>query len=384
MAVRLPYGFQAASGTAGIKPSGKPDLALVYAEAPLVWALTTTENQVKAPCVSRNRARYASQQPVRALIVNSGNANCAMGDAGVWDNEDMAGLAAASLALPRVQDALTASTGVIGRRLPVDKIRTALPGMVQRLGDDGGGFAQAILTTDHRTKQAEAKVRGGARVVGIAKGSGMIHPNMATMLAFVFTDASILQSRLREAWPEIVDRTFNQITVDGDTSTNDMAIALCSGRIGADEADLLAALEEVCRSLGQQIARDGEGATKLITVEVTGARSDVEAQAAARTVAGSALVKSAMHGNDPNWGRILAAVGRSGAISDLARLEIRLQDLLVYRGEATPFDAAAVSEALDARDVLVSIALGAGDGSGTAWGCDLSEEYVRINADYTT
>ena len=382
--MKLPYGFQAASGTAGIKPSGKPDIGLLYSDEPLVWALTTTTNLVRAPCVSRNRARFASDQPVRALVVNSGNANCAMGDPGVWDNEDMAGSAAASLALPRVQDALTASTGVIGRRLPVDKIRAALPGIVQRLGNDGSGFAQAILTTDHRTKHAEAPVAGGARVLGIAKGSGMIHPTMATMLAFVTTDASIVQSRLREVWPQIVARTFNQITVDGDTSTNDMAIVLCSGRLSADEDALFVALEEVCRSLGKQIARDGEGATKLITVEVTGARTEDEARAAARAVAGSALVKSAMHGNDPNWGRILAAVGRSGAVCDLASLEIRLQDVLVYQGAGASFDAAAVSGALDATDVLVSIALGAGTARGTAWGCDLSEDYVRINADYTT
>ena len=382
--MKLPYGFQAASGTAGIKPSGKPDLALVYADEPLVWALTTTTNLVKAPCVSRNRARFASEQPVRALVVNAGNANCAMGDPGVWDNEDMAGIAAASLALPRVQDALTASTGVIGRRLPVDKIRAVLPGMVQRLGNDSSGFAQAILTTDHATKQAEARVAGGARVVGVAKGSGMIHPTMATMLAFVMTDASIIQSRLREIWPQIVARTFNQITVDGDTSTNDMAVVLCSGRLSTDEGALFDALEEVCTSLGKQIARDGEGATKLITVEVTGARTEDEARSAARAVAGSALVKSAMHGNDPNWGRILAAVGRSGAVCDLASLEIRLQNVLVYQGAGAPFEAAAVSTALDAPDVLVSIALGAGTARGTAWGCDLSEDYVRINAEYTT
>lgn len=382
--MKLPLGFEAASGTANIKPSGRPDLALLYSDQPLVWALTTTENLVKAPCVSRNRSRFVSGQPVRALVVNSGNANCAMGDAGVWDNEEMAGVAASSLALPRVQDALTASTGVIGRRLPVDKIRAVLPGLVQRLGNDSNGFAQAILTTDHRSKQAEASIPGGARVLGIAKGSGMIHPNMATMLAFVCTDADISQERLRAIWPGIVDRTFNQITVDGDTSTNDMAIALSSGRFSADEAHLARALEQVCSSLGQQIARDGEGATKLITVRVSAARTEREARAAARAVAGSSLVKSAMHGNDPNWGRILAAVGRSGALCDLANLEIRLQDTLVYRGAGMEFDAAAVSKALDATDVLVSVALGAGEAAGTAWGCDLSEDYVRINADYTT
>lgn len=382
--MRLPEGFEAASGTAGIKPSGKPDLALLYSEHPLDWALTTTENMVRAPCVSRNRSRFVSGQSVRALLVNSGNANCAMGDAGVWDNEDMAGIAASGLALPRVQDALTASTGVIGRRLPVENIRTTLPAMVQRLGNDAGGFAQAILTTDHRIKLVDTSLPGGARVVGIAKGSGMIHPNMATMLAFVCTDAKVSQEHLRDVWPDIVDRTFNQITVDGDTSTNDMAIVLSSGRLAADASDLAAALERVCVSLGKKIARDGEGATKLITVSVSGARSDAEARVAARAVAGSALVKSALHGNDPNWGRILAAVGRSGAISDLANLEIRLQNTVVYHGEGVAFDAAAVSASLDAEDVVVSVALSAGQGEGTAWGCDLSEDYVRINADYTT
>lgn len=382
--MRLPDGFRMSAGTAGIKPSGRSDLGLLLGDAPLAWSLASTTNRVVAPCVARNRARHASGQGMRALIINSGNANCAMGDAGVWDNEEMAALAGTALEGVSVREVLTASTGVIGRRLPVDKIRDALPALVEGLSADSAGFARAILTTDHVVKEAEGTLAGGARIVGVAKGSGMIHPQMATMLAFVVTDADVGQQRLRELWPQVVDRTFNQVTVDGDTSTNDMALVMASGRFAVDDATFVAGLERICASLAQQIARDGEGATKLITVEVAGARSEADARAAARTVAGSALVKAAIHGNDPNWGRILAAVGRSGAIADLGNLEIRLQDHLVYDGEAIGFDAAAVSASLDRPDVLVRIDLAAGQARGTAWGCDLSADYVKINADYTT
>lgn len=382
--MRVPQGFEVSGVTAGIKESGRSDLGLVYSPFPLVWALSSTTNLVKAPCVSRNRARYAAGTPVRALVVNSGNANCANGEKGTWDNEDLAGSAAGALGLDRVQDVLTASTGVIGQRLPLAQLTAAMPQAAQTLAGDSSPFAAAILTTDTVSKEVAATLSGGARVVGVAKGSGMIHPNMATLLCFVMTDAKVPQETLRELWPHVVDASFNQLTVDGDTSTNDMAIVLSSRRVDADEAELEAALTDVCIRLAKKVARDGEGATKIITVRVTGGRSLAEARQAARTVAGSNLIKSAVHGADPNWGRILAAVGRSGAVSDLANVRVAMQGVELYRGAPVDFDASDVSALLRQEDVLIEADLAAGNYSGEAWGCDLSPEYVRINADYTT
>ncbi len=382
--MRVPIGFEIAGVAAGIKASAKPDLGLVYSPYPLVWALTSTNNVVKAPCVSRNRARYTSATPVRGIVVNSGNANCATGDRGIWDNEDMAGAVATALALARVQDMLTASTGVIGQPLPVDKVRAAIPALTSALGDDSSDFADAILTTDTVPKQVAASLDKGGRILGLAKGSGMIHPNMGTLLAFILTDVDISQEDLRAVWPGIVERTFNQVTVDGDTSTNDMAIVLSSRQLASDKNRFVAALEEVATELARKIARDGEGAEHLITVRVSGARTVAEARDAARTVAGSALVKAAVHGADPNWGRILAAVGRSTAVSDLANLRIALQGELVYQGTVKPFDAETLSGKMRDEEVVIEIDLAAGERAGEAWGCDLTAEYVRINADYTT
>jgi glutamate N-acetyltransferase/amino-acid N-acetyltransferase len=382
--MKLPIGFQAAGVRAGIKPSGKPDLALLVGEGPLAWALASTENLVRAPCVVRNRARAASDQPVRALIANAGNANCATGDAGVWDNEDMAAAAASGLKLDRPQDVLTASTGVIGRKLPLDAVRRGVPLAVAALSDEVAPFAEAILTTDLVPKTVETKLPGGARVVGVAKGSGMIHPNMATMFAFVLTDAIVEQDWLRGTWKRIVRRTFNQLTVDGDTSTNDMAIALASNRIRAEEADLAAALESVAADLARAIARDGEGATSLLTVQVRGGRSEADAMAAAKSVAASSLVKAAVHGRDPNWGRVLSAVGQSGAVADLGAVTVAVQGTVVYRGQPLEFDATALSQAMRSPDVLIEVDLAAGSAEGEAWGCDLSADYVKINALYTT
>ncbi len=382
--MRAPRGFELAGVTAGIKESGRKDLGLIYSPHPLTWAMVSTTNLVKAPCVSRNRSRLAAGTNVRAVVVNSGNANCANGERGTWDNEDLAGATAATLALDRVQDVLTASTGVIGVPLPIDKLKEAMPVAANDLTADSAAFAEAVLTTDTVAKEAAATLSTGARVVGVAKGSGMIHPNMATLLAFVMTDARIPQEELRELWTRVVDQTFNQLSVDGDTSTNDMAIVLSSQRVPVDVEELEEALLDVCAKLAKKVARDGEGATKLITVRVTGGRNDAEARAAAKTVAGSMLVKAAVHGADPNWGRILAAVGRSGAVCDLANVRVSMQRVELYEGAPLPFDEAEVSELLKQEDVLIEADLAAGDASGEAWGCDLSAEYVRINADYTT
>lgn len=380
----LPIGFQAAALAAGLKPSGKPDLALIYSPFPLLWALTSTENLVKAPCVTRNRSRYSSGQPVRGLVINSGNANCATGEQGIWDNEDFAGTIAQALGMVKVQDVLTASTGVVGRRLPIDKIRAAAPSLVEALQELVDPAAEAIMTTDNHSKVVAATLRGGARIVGLAKGSGMIHPNMATMLAFILTDAVVSQETLRGLWGGIVENTFNQVSVDGDTSPNDMAIVLSSNQAYCEERDLAQALEEVSQRLAQKIARDGEGATKLITVEVTGARSSRDARMAAKAVVRSPLVKAAAHGNDPNWGRILVAIGAAGVVCDLANLSISLQGVAVYQGKPIPFDAGHLSQQMATKDLRITVNLAAGTASGVAWGCDLSAEYVKVNAEYTT
>ena len=382
--MKFPLGFRAAGVRAGIKPSGKPDVALLVGDAPLTWAIASTENLVKAPCVVRNRARAASEAPIRALVVNAGNANCANGDDGVWDNEEFAAATSGALGLGRAQEVITASTGVIGRKMPMDRVRAGVSAAAAALSDEVAPFAEAILTTDLVAKVAEARLPGGARVVGVAKGSGMIHPNMATMLAFLATDAMVEQAALRSMWGRVVQRTFNQITVDGDTSTNDMAIVLASGRLRADPDDLITALEQVAGELARAIARDGEGATSLLSVVVTGGRTEAEAMAAARGVAGSSLVKSAVHGRDPNWGRVLSAVGQSRAVADLSQVTVTLQGMVVYQGKPLPFDGAALSQAMRSPDVTIEVHLAAGEARGHAWGCDLSAEYVRINAHYTT
>ncbi len=381
--MRLPLGFRAAGITAGLKRSGRPDLALLYAEEPAAWAFTGTTNVVQAPCVTRNRAVFQAGAPVRAMVVNSGNANCANGEGGARDNDAYARAAAEAFGVAP-EDVLTASTGIIGRPMPMEKIVAGLPQVHAALEGSAEAFSRAILTTDLVAKLAEAELPGGARVVGVTKGSGMIHPNMATMLAFVMTDAQVDQATLRELWPRVVTRSFNQLTVDGDTSTNDMALVFSSGRTPCDVAELERALTEVCVELAKKIARDGEGATKLITVRVTGARDGTAARATALTVAGSSLVKAAVHGSDPNWGRILAAAGRAGTDVDPRVVRVAMQGFELYKGQPQPFVEAEVSGALKAADVLIEVDLGVGDANGEAWGCDLSAEYVRINADYTT
>lgn len=381
--MKLPQGFRAAGMAAGLKRSGKPDLSLITAPQPLAWAFVGTTNIVRAPCVSRNRARFAAGGGIRAIVVNSGSANCANGEQGARDNESYAQAVAEALGLADAGAILTASTGVIGQPLNVAKIRQELPNLLEHLGAEADPVARAIMTTDKRPKLAEADL-GGARLVGIAKGSGMIHPNMATMFAFLLTDADIPQEALRELWPEVASRTFNQVTVDGDTSTNDMAMVCSSRRIPADIGQFTAGLERVCQALARMIARDGEGATKLITACVHGARTDAEARLAARAVVKSPLVKAAAHGNDPNWGRILSAIGTSGASFNPAEVVIRVQGVSVYQGAPQTFEAAEVSRKMDSEELEIDVDLGAGSGAGTAWGCDLTADYVHINADYHT
>lgn len=380
----FPQGFRAAAMSAGIKPSGRADLSCVVSEADCTWAYAGTRSTTAAACVTRNRELYREGGPVRALLVNAGNANAATGARGVRDNADMAD-ALGSVLNVDADAVLTASTGIIGHPLPMDRVLSGVEHLPEELGTGAAPFAAAIMTTDTRPKLAGAVLSTGARIVGTAKGSGMIHPDMATMFAFAFTDARVDGELLRAAFPAIVARTFNAVTVDGDTSTNDMAVVLANGLAGdVNPAEFLTALEGVMRDLARMIAADGEGATKLLTVRVGGARTEAEALTAARTCCVSPLLKSAVHGNDPNWGRVIMAVGRSGAAVDLERMTVTVQGHPVFAGRPLPYDDAAVSESMRAQEVVFEVNLGVGVAAGEAWGCDLSAEYVSINADYTT
>ena len=380
----FPKGFQSSALAAGLKPSGKTDLSCVVSSAPCAWAFAGTRSTTAAACVTRNRGLYAPGKAVRALVVNAGIANAATGSQGARDNLDMAD-ALGGIMNTRTHEVLTASTGIIGHLLPMDRLLSGLEHLSDDMSDEVSPFATAIMTTDTKPKTASATLSTGARIVGTAKGSGMIHPDMATMFAFAFTDAAVDQDALRSAFPAIVNRTFNAVTVDGDTSTNDMAMVLANGQAGeVSLPEFLVALEGVMRDLARQIAADGEGATKLLTVRVSGAATETEALAAARTCCVSPLLKSAVHGNDPNWGRVIMAVGRSGAGVDIQAMTVGVQGVPVFAGKPLEYDAAAVSAAMKAEEVVFEVNLGVGEASGEAWGCDLSAEYVVINSEYTT
>jgi glutamate N-acetyltransferase/amino-acid N-acetyltransferase len=329
----------------------------------------------------------------RAVVVNSGCANACTGDEGLRAANLMATATAALLGCP-VEQVLVASTGVIGVALPIDKIQEGLPRAFDALGVDHGSVAaQAIMTTDPFPKEAAARVGIGGREItigGMAKGSGMIEPMMATMLAFVTTDAGVPKAILERALRDVVDDTFNAITVDGECSTNDCVMVLANGASGVtvDESSYDAfadALRTVCLRLALGIVRGGEGATKLVTVSVTGAASAAEARKAAKAIANSPLVKTAIHGGDPNWGRLIAVAGRAGVGFELSRAQVTIGPIVLFK-DGRPYDEAAPEAAayLKNEDVSVGVDLGAGSASSTVWTCDLSAEYVKINADYRT
>jgi glutamate N-acetyltransferase/amino-acid N-acetyltransferase len=349
-----------------------------------------------APVVLSRRRLRAGR--ARAIVANSGVSNVAMGAAGLRAAERMSALAAETLGL-RPAEVLCASTGVIGMPLPLDKIAAGLPRASLALAADGiESAARAIMTTDTRPKLAGATFRVGPRrcaLAGIAKGSGMMEPRMATLLAFLATDAAVSPALLRRLWREVADETFNRVTVDGETSTSDSAIVLANGASGAGAIAsarspaagvLRAALLEVAGALARELARDGEGATKLVTVDVAGARNDAEAERAARRIANSLLVKTALFGGDPNWGRILQTVGAGQVRLDLPRAEVRLCGVPVFRhGASTGVAARAhAGRRMQAPEIEIAVRLGGGRGRCRIWTCDLSYDYVRINADYTT
>jgi glutamate N-acetyltransferase/amino-acid N-acetyltransferase len=389
-------GFRFAGVRCGIKRRGT-DLALLVSERPASAAGVFTQSTVPSAPVVVSRRKLRSGR-ARAVVVNSGVSNVAMGEAGLRAAERMSALAARALGLP-VREVLCASTGVIGMPLPLDKIEAGITAAAAQLTATGlPRAARAIMTTDTHPKSAGVTFRVGGRrcaVAGIAKGSGMIEPRMATMLAFFATDAAVAPGFLRRLWREVADETLNRVTVDGETSTSDTAVILANGASGAaaitsarspGAAALRGALLEVAGELARALARDGEGATKLVTVDVSGARSDAEAELAARRIANSLLVKTAIFGGDPNWGRILQTVGAGRVRLDLPRTEVRLGGVPVFRAGASTGTAARAraGRALRARDVEIAVRLGPGSGRCRIWTCDLSYDYIRVNADYTT
>ena len=398
--VTAPQGFLAAGITAGLKASGKPDLSLLLAPPGAVCAGTFTTSVVRAACVDLCAERLAtSGGRARAVLTNSGQANACTGERGLIDSLGASGALAQRLGLA-AEEVLICSTGVIGVPIPMDILLAGLDPLVAALSSEGGdGAARAILTTDLVDKQIALETDLGGRRVrigGMAKGSGMIHPNMATMLGMLSCDAGVPAPVWQAMVKRAVDRSFNAITVDGDTSTNDCFLAFAAGEpLNPEHFDALeAGLTQVASWLGRAIARDGEGATCLIEVQVVGPASDAEAITVARTVCGSSLVKCAVHGRDPNWGRILAAAGRSGVAFDPGAVALWLgEHQLMAAGQPVAFDRAAASTYIRDRaaaaylqddTVLIRLNVGSGPGQGRAWGCDLSDQYIRINADYTT
>jgi glutamate N-acetyltransferase/amino-acid N-acetyltransferase len=409
----LPRGFRFASAACGLKKRGHTgtlDVALIVSDPPASAAAVFTQNLVQAPPVvlSRENVR-ASAGAMRAVIVNSGNANCSVGPGGMVASRATAERVSELLGCS-AQQIVVCSTGVIGVPLQVERILKAAPGLAKSLEFSPrafDGLNRAIMTTDTRPKRAASSCRIGGpagaktvRVAGCAKGAGMIHPNMATMLSFVVTDAAVAPDVLDCALREVVNRTFNCITVDGDSSTNDTLLVLANGASGAtkitkaDGADykkFVAALEQVCKTLAIGIVEDGEGATHLVEIEVRGAPSDALAKQVAQTIALSALVKTAIAGADPNWGRILAAAGRSGVAFNPDHAEIWLGRMKMYGppngasySVALPLDERAAHKRLLEKNVPIVVDLHNGSGSARMWTCDFTKEYVHINASYRT
>ena len=393
--VTAPAGFRAAGVACGIKANGKPDLSLLVSDTDAAAAAVFTTNVAQAaPIVVSREHLGASGSRTRAVVVNSGCANACTGPDGMRDARAMTRLAAQSVGCSDAA-VLVASTGVIGVKLPMAKVAAGVAAAAAALSYDGGAdAARAIMTTDPFSKEAAAAATipaGTFRVGGMAKGSGMIEPMMATMLGFITTDARVEPALLQRALKAAVDDTFNAISVDGECSTNDCVFALANGAsgvtIGEEDLDLLvAALKQVCEPLAIAIVRGGEGATKLITIHVTGARTNEDARTTARAIANSLLVKTAVHGGDPNWGRLVAVAGRATRTLVLDRARVRIGPIELFSNGA-PYDERApqAAEYLEGRDITIEVDLGTGGGGASRmWSCDLTADYVRINADYRT
>jgi glutamate N-acetyltransferase/amino-acid N-acetyltransferase len=392
LGVNFPRGFRSAGVYCGIKKPGLLDLALIVSETESsVAGMFTTNRACAAPVVWSQQAVAGGR--ARAIVANSGNANCLTGEQGMRDAQRMAELVAKRLECPPTQ-VVVASTGVIGVPLPMPAVESGIAQAFERLTDgDDRTTADAILTTDSASKRASLEVStpaGTVRIGAIAKGAGMIAPKMATMLAFITTDAAIDPADLQARLARVVDKTFNCITVDGDTSTNDMVIALANGVSGVQlTGDALQPFEQglyqVCEYLAKRIVKDGEGASRIFEVRVSGAADADAARRIARTIAESQLVKTAVHGGDPNWGRIIAAAGRAGVPIDVSRARLYLQGTLVFEnGQPTEYDERALVDAMQTDEVAIALTLSDGDGEAHFWSSDLTAEYVKINAHYRT
>ncbi|KAB2951374.1 bifunctional glutamate N-acetyltransferase/amino-acid acetyltransferase ArgJ [Heliorestis acidaminivorans] len=392
--VTSPSGFQASGVAAAIKKPGRLDMALIYSEKPCNAAAVYTTNKVQAAPLTVTREHIAAGA-LRAVVINAGNANACTGEQGLENARTMATKAGIALGL-KAQEVAVSSTGVIGQQMPMERIVAGIEKLSQSLSNEGYQAAEAIMTTDLVPKTGKVELSIGEQKITIgamAKGSGMIHPNMATMLAFYTTDAKISKPLLEKAMKKATKVSYNMISVDGDTSTNDMALILANGTSLAPaieaEGPLYDAFEkgliELSVHLAKAIARDGEGATKLVGVHVKGAKTEEDAQKAARTVISSSLFKSAIFGADANWGRILCAIGYSGADFDPSTVDIYLGDIQTARdGEALDFSEEKAVSILSQREVTITADLKNGQAEARAWGCDLTYEYVKINADYRT
>ena len=393
--VTFPQGFKAAGVKAGIKKSGNLDLAVIYTEQEAAVAGTFTQNAVAAAPV------YVSKKVVKtgtahAITANAGCANACTGAQGMKDAEAMAALTAAALGC-QADDVLVASTGVIGVNLPMDKMAAGIKKAAAELSADGSQNAgNAIITTDTYSKACSTEIELGGKKVrfgAIAKGSGMIQPNMATMLCFITTDAAIESSLLQTALSDIVEQSFNMISIDGDMSTNDMAIVMANGAAGnakiteknADYELFHQTLQTICQELAKRIASDGEGATKFLTVHVTGTKSFADAKTIGMSVAKSPLVKTAFFGEDPNWGRVICAVGYAGIPMDPQKTVVKFGGIPVYaNGVGAAFDEEALRRVMAEHDIVIDIGMGLGEEEATVWSCDFSYEYVKINGEYHT
>jgi len=398
MTVHSPEGFRVAGMHCGFKPAEKKDIALLVSDYPCRAAGVFTTNRVKAAPVLYDQAILAQPDAeIRAVIANTGSANACTGDAGLADTRATAAQVAARIGC-QPENVLTLSTGVIGLPLAMDAVTRGVAALADQVNTVGWqDAAAAIMTTDTRPKIASVRHESGFTITGIAKGAGMIAPNMATMLSMIATDADVPQSVLARELTAAVEVSFNRIVVDGDMSTNDTVLVLANGASGvtiadgsAQEAAFSAALTKVCTALAQAIVRDGEGATKFVTLDVTGAADDSAARAIARQIATSALVKTAFYGADPNWGRILCAAGYAGIDLDPARLALWLvaDDKpaihLVADGHPTDYDERAAIALMQKPEWAVRLDLGLGNGAARVWTCDLSHEYVTINGHYRT
>ena len=386
MTIQLPLGFHSYVANIGIKDS-TDDFTLVVADATCAAAGVFTQSRFAGPSVLVSREHIANLS-ARAVVVISKNANVATGAEGLNNAREIVSGVATALACDPT-DVLVASTGVIGRQYPMTQVRSGLKSIPKQLtATSAEAVANGIMTTDTVHKVAEATISGSsARVVGVAKGVGMIEPNMATLITMIFTDAQIAPADLDQVFRKVIDHTFNCVSIDTDTSTSDTAIVLASGAAGAVEIDAFqAALHEVALSLTKQVARDGEGAEKLIEVHVDGAKDRDQAKTVAKAIVNSPLVKTAVHGADPNWGRVAMAIGKCSQYTDIDQdnVVIRFGPQEVYPTQVDANGLENLSQYMRGKDVLIHVSLGTGTSDATVWGCDLTDGYVRINADYTT